>query len=226
MSKLALKQKLKLEALAEEMRILYVAMTRAREKLVLVGSVDSLANYARRWCMPAGTTGWQPARRLFGRCPNVPGLAGGGPGQAQGWCSDQTGRFVYGEDVCPAQGDSSRWQIDLDTGLKGAIMERAAVPEILELIKRQETPADPGVYTDVINDRLNWCYPAAATGGLPTRFSVTELQKRLDTRPHHGGWRRAGLSAENWRPAVFYTGGAETDSARKGIGPASGNEKY
>lgn len=37
-------------SLAEEMRILYVAMTRARERLVLIGSVN-LASAAQRWAM-------------------------------------------------------------------------------------------------------------------------------------------------------------------------------
>src|SRR5690606_8971322 len=46
----ALKHRLSAEALAEEMRVLYVAMTRARERLILVGSVRDLGSALQRWC--------------------------------------------------------------------------------------------------------------------------------------------------------------------------------
>ena len=81
-AKLALKQRLKLEALSEEMRILYVALTRAREKLVLVGSARGLPGCARRWCGPVtvGAAGWRTGRRH-----ELPGLvdAGGSPPQGR-----------------------------------------------------------------------------------------------------------------------------------------------
>ncbi|WP_096550502.1 helicase-exonuclease AddAB subunit AddA [Ureibacillus thermosphaericus] len=47
---LAMKEKKKLEMKAEEMRILYVAMTRAKEKLVLVGSVKDWEKTKQNWC--------------------------------------------------------------------------------------------------------------------------------------------------------------------------------
>jgi len=45
----ALKKRLHAELLAEEMRILYVAMTRAEEKLLLVGTVNNLEKEFLRW---------------------------------------------------------------------------------------------------------------------------------------------------------------------------------
>lgn len=50
LAKLAVQGRLHLEYLAEEMRILYVAMTRAREKLFLVGTVGDLERSAFTWC--------------------------------------------------------------------------------------------------------------------------------------------------------------------------------
>ena len=47
--KLAIAQKLKIETLSEEMRILYVAMTRAREKLIMTGAVNNMEKAANRW---------------------------------------------------------------------------------------------------------------------------------------------------------------------------------
>jgi len=47
---LAIKEKKKLELIAEEMRILYVAMTRAKERLILVGSVKDWEKTKQAWC--------------------------------------------------------------------------------------------------------------------------------------------------------------------------------
>ena len=45
----AVKQRLAQESLAEELRILYVALTRAKERLFLYGNVDSLDNTLLKW---------------------------------------------------------------------------------------------------------------------------------------------------------------------------------
>lgn len=44
-----IKRKMKKESMAEEMRVLYVALTRAKEKLILVGTVNRLANTVMKW---------------------------------------------------------------------------------------------------------------------------------------------------------------------------------
>ena len=46
------------EAISEEMRILYVAMTRARERLIMLGSDRNLKVSVSRWCSYAKTLGW------------------------------------------------------------------------------------------------------------------------------------------------------------------------
>ena len=48
---LALREKLRLELLAEEMRILYVALTRAEERLYLVAGVKDMDREARKWAL-------------------------------------------------------------------------------------------------------------------------------------------------------------------------------
>lgn len=49
LASLGIKQQLHREMLAEEMRVLYVALTRAREKLVLVGSAKDLSKSVAAW---------------------------------------------------------------------------------------------------------------------------------------------------------------------------------
>jgi ATP-dependent helicase/nuclease subunit A len=51
------RERLRREQLAEEMRILYVAMTRARERLILTGSAARLEQAVRRWSHAAGGGG-------------------------------------------------------------------------------------------------------------------------------------------------------------------------
>ncbi|MCR4402544.1 MAG: UvrD-helicase domain-containing protein [Firmicutes bacterium] len=54
----ATRERVRLDALAEEMRILYVAMTRAKERLILVGSAQDLTKQASRWCEGVQEVGW------------------------------------------------------------------------------------------------------------------------------------------------------------------------
>ncbi|MGL5616941.1 MAG: helicase-exonuclease AddAB subunit AddA [Sarcina sp.] len=49
LSKYAIKKKFKLETLSEEMRVLYVALTRPREKLVITGSLRDVEKYFKKW---------------------------------------------------------------------------------------------------------------------------------------------------------------------------------
>ena len=49
----ALKNKILKESIEEEVRVLYVAMTRAREKLVLVGSAAGIENKLKKWATSA-----------------------------------------------------------------------------------------------------------------------------------------------------------------------------
>jgi ATP-dependent helicase/nuclease subunit A len=47
--KQAIKKKILLESLSEEMRILYVALTRAKEKMIITGTVNDIQKYCDKW---------------------------------------------------------------------------------------------------------------------------------------------------------------------------------
>lgn len=55
---LAFKRKKRMESISEEMRVLYVALTRAKEKLFLVGTVKSLEKSLKKWRGALGQTEW------------------------------------------------------------------------------------------------------------------------------------------------------------------------
>jgi ATP-dependent helicase/nuclease subunit A len=47
--KQAVRYKIKVETLSEEMRVLYVALTRSREKLIITGCIDSIEKTVKKW---------------------------------------------------------------------------------------------------------------------------------------------------------------------------------
>lgn len=179
-SKLALKQKLKMEALAEEMRILYVALTRAREKLVLVGSGRGLRKSARRWCGPAGTSGWTlPDGYLSGAATYLDWLGAALARHRDGAEVRNMGLFE-GNPAEIAAGDSSRWKVFFHAGLEKNDAKETSCPELLAKIQKKEPLAAEGEYAGIINDRLSWHYPSAEVVGLASKVSVTELKRRFD----------------------------------------------
>ncbi|RAU94213.1 UvrD-helicase domain-containing protein [Paenibacillus sp. YN15] len=87
---LAIRRRLRMETLAEEMRVLYVALTRAKEKLVLVGTVPSAAKRLEAAGGKAGAgEGAEPQSGGVGGADMEPGvtvgLRRGGETRAQPW---------------------------------------------------------------------------------------------------------------------------------------------
>ena len=56
LQKHAIKKKCELEVLSEEMRILYVAFTRAKEKLIITGAVSDLEKSCENWCKSSASS--------------------------------------------------------------------------------------------------------------------------------------------------------------------------
>ncbi|UVI32127.1 UvrD-helicase domain-containing protein [Paenibacillus spongiae] len=61
---LAIRERLRMESLAEEMRILYVALTRPKEKMFLVGTAADAAKLLQRWQASLDADGQLPDFRL------------------------------------------------------------------------------------------------------------------------------------------------------------------
>ena len=179
-SKLALKQKLKMEALAEEMRILYVALTRAREKLILVGSARGLDKCAWRWCGPAEAEGWRlPDGYLAGAVTPLDWLGAALARHNDGAEIREMGSFENDLDEMVA-GDSSRWEVYLHSGQALSGAGKSSCPELLAKVRKDEPLETEGLSAGIIDERLSWHYPEAAVVGLASKVSVTELKRSFD----------------------------------------------
>ena len=171
---LAMKEKKELEMRAEEMRVLYVAMTRAKEHLALVASVKDIEREIGKW---------QDAQ-LVDPAMMLPEYTRSRANSYLDWIGPAVARHTdFGKfDVIPGGQfvvDSSKWQIDAFpfssfTNVLGE--EVPDTPEEADLAVETETPIDESVYEEV-KRRFDWTYPALASTLKRSKQTVSELKR-------------------------------------------------
>jgi ATP-dependent helicase/nuclease subunit A len=210
LAKQAVKCRIKLETLSEEMRILYVAFTRAREKLIITGSVRDLERAAARWNSGCGTgprlAGYQAAAARnyldwLGPCliqgDGSPGLDRGTvrlSNKSKGsYPTAPYGVSADGDSGLDPQRDSGCWEVKVWN--KGDITRNAFQDNREGTADKNDLAGDgkAGTYMEEIAKRLEWEYRYRESANLPVKLSVTELK------------RRAGVEfAEEYRPLEMY----------------------
>lgn len=176
--KQAIRQQSILENLGEELRVLYVAMTRAKEKLYLVGAKSGMLEYLERRIRET-----DPSAR------ELPYYTLTGAGCFLDWI------------VCAAAKHSGFKEIDQQLGIpvpfsgpcfqascqlavrmivKSSLSMQAVTHRAEELLKRSALEewkphcTDPGAAA-LIRDRFRVSYRSSPLSGLPAAFSVSEL---------------------------------------------------
>lgn len=144
--------KIMADAISEEMRILYVAMTRAKEKLIMTGSVNDLDKTAEKW-RKSGAADYDNILQYTAYLDFLlAAYLGSGKGEA----------YVSGikiEDVIAHEKKDS-----LITALS-----KEAVEDIGRL-------ADPA-WEKILEERFSVTYPYPELAGLYTKTTVSELKK-------------------------------------------------
>ncbi|TYO93854.1 helicase-exonuclease AddAB subunit AddA [Desulfallas thermosapovorans] len=192
-AKLAVREKLRAEALAEEMRVLYVAMTRARERLILVGAVRRLQECAARWCAAVGVTGKQlppwltagAAHYLDWLCPALARHRDGAPvRELAGMAGNPlpvTGKTGAAEPVPPGIfNDSSSWRVFIQDDCTRQ-RQSGALPAVahMEHVRRLEPVPGESPWKGEVEARLEWRYPHQHWQGLAARATVTGLKRAM-----------------------------------------------
>ncbi len=167
--KQALKYKIKLENLSEEMRILYVAFTRAKEKLIITGAVKDIARSTDRWKSSSGAN--------TQKVPEFDVLRGR---SFLDWICTALMRDNEGK---PAERLESveGWDIrfwNREEVLRGAVVEEHGKEELIDEAALSSAEAN---MKDEIIKRLEWKYPYSAYEKLPVKVTVTELKRYFDT---------------------------------------------
>jgi ATP-dependent helicase/nuclease subunit A len=148
------------ELLGEELRLFYVALTRARDLLMLSGSITP-AKFERFWKGVATPQSQSPSAALLAARSYAD------------WLGLWFSRDQIRVDI-PEQGQNAwlRWSIHDDTDLVGSEKEQDSAAES----DGADAAIDPGIL-NTIAQRLAWRYPFAAATRQPAKTSVSALRR-------------------------------------------------
>ncbi|NLY43131.1 MAG: helicase-exonuclease AddAB subunit AddA [Clostridiaceae bacterium] len=181
----AIMQKIKAETLSEEMRILYVALTRAKEKFIITGHVNNLPKEAARWSANASVKEDKfPAYEMLKSRSYldwiVPALI------RHKRCSGLRDNPLFGSEFKGLLiDDPSLWDIRIWS--KNAVSNENIAEEhrendflkwLDELEKKGEDELSE--FAEEISKRLSWDYSFDKVTRVPAKVSVTELKRRFD----------------------------------------------
>lgn len=184
-AKQALRYKIKLESLSEEMRILYVAFTRAKEKLIIFGTVNNLESAAGRWqCRleteSSETKGQKLASYDVLKSKNY-----------LDWICGTLFYHPHGEQLRELRKGAgqvfedleSRWSIRFISKqeILTASLQAAKEDFMSEFaFMGEEEPQSYSDYKEEITRRLQWEYPYRLMNALPVKITVSELKRRFE----------------------------------------------
>ena len=175
LAQLAIKERKKLESLSEELRILYVGMTRAINKLILTGSVNNIRKRSERWLK--GTQ----LNNLLSSSNYLDWI-----GSAIIFHNDaEILRNITGldEDEININEDKSSWNISInnlneleikaitDKSNREEIQERLYYPEKYILEKGKD---------ENVARALNWEYRYSESSEIPSKLSASDIKNEKE----------------------------------------------
>lgn len=186
---LALKRKKKMEQLAEEMRVLYVAMTRAKEKLYLIGSVKNAEKEQQKWLKASEQQEWLLTdydRAKAGTYLDWIGMA---------LARHRDAALLHGSKLSTQIESSiinhpSRWHIEvIPRSILDIEKEQAQHEDVgwLEAVKLGEPVSHDASYKEVVYSRLAWNYTHPYATQRMSKQSVSELKRMMELKDETSG---------------------------------------
>ncbi|WP_340004518.1 helicase-exonuclease AddAB subunit AddA [Paenibacillus sp. FSL K6-0276] len=187
---LAINRRTRLELLAEEMRVLYVALTRPRDKMILVGTVRDLPRKIASWSSVQNRDELLLADHLLARGRSY--LDWVGPALIRHPAAAILRKLGGSEGTVSTvlHSDVSNWSISVQNASElnsGAFLPSDNIEDkaeerqaVLEALQKGEAVTVYGTETsEEISRILEWNYRYAAASGIPAKTSVTELKALL-----------------------------------------------
>ncbi|RYG72620.1 helicase-exonuclease AddAB subunit AddA [Lentibacillus lipolyticus] len=181
----AMKQEKRRELLAEEMRVLYVAMTRAKEKLLMVGSVASFAKKQETWEQMVDHAYWiLPAHY---RVKSKSYLDWVGPALIRHKQNEALRTESLTDKVLEEiRIDPSQWNVAVVHGSAYTDLEEEsdlADSQLTEkLINWEPLELEENAYTEAVANRLSYRYPYEQAARARSKQTVTELKRQREQK--------------------------------------------
>ncbi|MBR4870090.1 MAG: PD-(D/E)XK nuclease family protein, partial [Oscillospiraceae bacterium] len=186
-ARLAIEQQLKSESHAEEMRILYVAMSRAKEKLILVDSRRNAANIIKK-LIPSASCPAVPDAVQDGKCMGdwilLPLLCR--------WEAKPLRDLAGMDTLMHYSGDDALWKVFIhDAG------------EYLKVSRKERSEEEKEGSSQVDFSALDYVYPYRKETALPAKITATQLKGREVDEEIAQNTVKAPRSAHFARPAFM-----------------------
>lgn len=190
---IALQQDSLRKMLAEEMRVLYVAMTRAKEKLIMVGNVPSFEKEVEKWQAVLAHESWVLPTQLRKDAQSY--LDWVGPAlirheQATHLYENEASSVSVVDELLT---DSSKWNIE---SVPATTLINIDEKEILSSEKMQEiitawteVPHVNEENNEKVASRLGFKYQYAEAARTRAKQSVTEIKRRQETMDEYSDTR-------------------------------------
>lgn len=196
---LAIRRRSQLELLAEEMRVLYVALTRPKEKMILIGTMKDLSKKVSVWAqadnhpqlllpdylLARGRSylDWigpaiirHPSAGLLREIAGLPGASPSGvlAGDQSVWSVSVTTADALSESGVTAELPESEDKADRYAKWT-ALRNLQPVSLAPDSGQRESFDQLPGA----VQERLSWTYPYETVSHIPAKTSVSEMKKLL-----------------------------------------------
>lgn len=184
---LAMKEVSLRHLLSEEMRVLYVAMTRAKEKLMMIGTVTNFSNELEsKWSQVANHQQWLIPKHFRKRAKTyydwiIPALIRHDENKQLQLENDLDSRIPIG-----IKSDRSKWKIEILPGSALTNLEEEKLvskKEVKEIITKWDGVAseflDKSIFSDV-DEKLLFEYQFVEAAQTRAKQSVTEIKRRQE----------------------------------------------
>ncbi len=184
---LAIKKKMHLELISEEMRVLYVALTRAKEKLYLVGTVKDLEKQLGKWQATLQNKEWLIADHTRAGAKNY--LDWIGPGIIR----HKDAKLLRGDetvDGLPTEivNHPAKWEIRTIPAIELQqieVGEESKHEQIEAALKEGKSIPVSSDATERIEHQLTWKYPYKSAANKRSKQSVSEIKRQRESMDEH-----------------------------------------
>lgn len=181
---LAIRRRMRMELLAEEMRILYVALTRAKEKLILLGTVKNLDKELQLWAQFTHIEAWNLPDYALARARTY--LDWLGPAlirHPQAYGLRERAKLANAVPLL-MRAEKSRWTFsvpDFPSFQQAAASLEATDGKRLSMVGAMEPVDDGSDFQDEARRRLQWNYPYRQAQSYFSKTSVSEMKRLTET---------------------------------------------